>query len=70
MCPVHKKSFLIRPFWRDWVLAGVIIMVGFVLSSPNAPLNGWPGLFVIGIGVVILLSAIIHALWSLCRHVK
>ena len=59
-----RRRFLLRPFWRDWVLSGVIIGIGFLLSAPGRPLAGWPGFVVIGAGAAIFVAAVVHALWS------
>jgi hypothetical protein len=58
-----SRGFLLRPFWRDWVLAGLIIALGFMLSPPGGPLAGWPGLVVMGIGAAIFLAALGHSIW-------
>jgi hypothetical protein len=62
-----SRGFLLRPFWRDRVLAGVTIALGFTLSLPGGPLAGWPGLVVMGIGAAIFLAAVGHAIWSAFR---
>src|SRR5215207_5797200 len=33
------RTFLGRPFWRDYVVAYVLIGLGFMLSSPVAPVH-------------------------------
>ena len=57
-------GILLRPFWRDWVLAGVLIAVGFMFGAPGAPLAGWPGLIVMATGATIFLTASVHAIWT------
>jgi hypothetical protein len=55
----HKapRPFLARPFWRDYVLGGVLIGLGFALSAPHGPLEGAPGHCLGVIGVIIFLCA-------------
>jgi hypothetical protein len=59
---------LARPWYRDWVLSAVVIGMGFVLSSPGGPLQGWSGLLVMIIGACIFLAAAIHGIVSLFRR--
>jgi len=53
----QHRSFLARPFWRDYVLGGVLIAMGFMLSAPHAPLEGAPGYCLGAVGIVIFLCA-------------
>ncbi len=63
------RPFLARPFWRDPILGGCIIGMGFLLSSPGLPLHGWRGLVVMAIGALMVLAATVTAgLWSLGRR--
>jgi len=63
-----RKTFLARPFYRDWVLSGVIIGMGFMLSDHGGPLEGWPGLVVVGIGACIFIAAMIHGVMLVICH--
>jgi hypothetical protein len=56
-----QRSFLLRPWYRDWVLSACNIGTGFAISDPGGPLTPLPGLIVMSIGGCIFLVAIIHA---------
>src|SRR5271170_1753837 len=63
-----RRPFLSRPFWRDWVLCGLLIGVGFVLLDATAfrhDLQGRLGeglaIALLGGGASVLLAAIFHA---------
>ena len=64
-----RKTFFARPFYRDWVLSAVIIGMGFMLSDHGGPLEGLPGLVVIGIGACIFVAAAVHSVVSVVRRV-
>jgi hypothetical protein len=53
-----RRSFLARPFWRDYVLAYVLIGLGFMLSSPVAPVHHVVGLAILACGAVIFICAV------------
>jgi hypothetical protein len=53
-----RKSFLARPFWRDYVLACVLIGLGFMLTSPAAPVHRGVGIAILACGAVIFLCAV------------
>ena len=52
------RTFLARPFWRDYVVAYVLIGLGFMLSSPVAPVYRAVGLVILTCGAVIFLCAV------------
>jgi hypothetical protein len=58
-----SRGFLIRPFWRDWVLSYVLIGLGFMLTAPQAPVHRWVGVLLLALGTAIFLAAVGHALW-------
>ena len=62
-----SRGFLLRPFWRDWVLSYVLIGVGFILSSPDAPLHRFVGFALMACGAAIFVAATGHGLWWVAR---
>ena len=53
------RTFLARPFWRDYVLSYVLIAVGFTITSPAMPMLIRIVGALLGIGgVVILICAL------------
>ena len=61
------RAFLARPFWRDYVVAYVLIGLGFILSSPVAPVHRVVGLVILACGAVIFLCAVGWAVRSTWR---
>jgi hypothetical protein len=59
-----SKSFRNRPFWRDWVLGGVFIGVGFMVYAPGHPLINVAGAALMLTGVAIFVAAFTHAVCS------
>lgn len=61
-----RRTFLARQFWRDYVVAWVLIGMGFILSGPGAPVPRWVGVLMIVCGGVIFCCAVgwsIRAAW-------
>src|SRR3954451_4381078 len=61
-----RRTFLARPFWRDYVLAYVLVGLGFVLTSPVAPVHRGVGVAIVVCGAVVFLCAVgssIHSTW-------
>jgi hypothetical protein len=56
-----RRRFLTRPFWRVWVLAGVFIALGFMLTAPGAPLHPAAGLALFFAGLGIFCCAVGYA---------
>lgn len=57
------RRFLRNPWWRDWVLAYVLIGMGFIWSSPGAG-NWWVGVALMALGGAIFLAAVAHGIWT------
>jgi succinate-acetate transporter protein len=62
-----KRTFLARPFWRDYVLGYVLIATGFLLTAPAAPAPFWLGGVLLGWGVATMALAIGWSLWATAR---
>ena len=60
------RTFLARPFWRDYVLSYVLIGFGFTLTSPSFPmlLRAVGALLGIG-GVVVLICALGYSFFQI-----
>lgn len=61
-----RNHFLARPFWRDYVLAYVLIGLGFMLSSPNAAVHQGVGIAILACGALIFLCAVGWSLYATC----
>ena len=59
------RRSLARPMWRDYIFAGVLIAIGFMLSDAGL---GWairlPALTLFAAGCVIFVCAVGWSLWS------
>ncbi len=67
------RSFFARPFWRDYLLACLLIGLGFMLTSPHAPIHLGMGVTMLASGAIILLMATgwsIHTAWRTWRKVN
>jgi hypothetical protein len=61
-----RRPFLARPFWRDGIVAYVLIGTGFIVSGPGwVP---WLGYIMMGLGGGIVLAAPAHASWERARR--
>ena len=59
MMKLHgPRTFLARPFWRDYVVAHALIGLGFLLSSPHAPVHPAIGIAILACGAAIFLGAV------------
>jgi hypothetical protein len=58
-----SRPFLNRPFWRDWVLACVLIGGGFALFGPGHPYVNGTGYTLMLLGAGVFVAAIAHAIW-------
>lgn len=56
------RTFLSRPFWRDYIVGASLIGLGFMISSPNMPIHPAIGLTMGALGVIVFVLAIV---WSL-----
>jgi hypothetical protein len=61
------RTFFARPFWRDYVVAYLLIGLGFMLSSPVAPVHRAVGVVILAGGALILVCAIGWSLGSMWR---
>ena len=61
-----RRTFLARPFWRDYVLAYVLIGLGFMLTSPVAPVHRAVGVAILASGAVIFLCAVGWSVYAMC----
>lgn len=61
-------TFLMNPWWRDWLLSAVLIGLGFMLSSPVAPFNGLIGYVCMALGAIIFLAAVAYTIWDALRR--
>ena len=61
------RTFLARPFWRDYIVAYLLIGVGFILTSPAAPVHRSVGVVILACGGVVLLSAVGWSFASMWR---
>jgi hypothetical protein len=61
---LENMAMFRQSFWRDWVCGGMLIGFGFMLSDPGMPLEGRPGLFVMGAGAMVFLLAAVHGVAS------
>jgi hypothetical protein len=71
-----RRPFLTRPFWRDWVLCGVLIGAGFVLLDATVFRHDLQGrvaeglaIALLGGGASVLLAAIFHAVFQVGARV-
>jgi len=65
-----RRTFLARPFWRDYVVACVLIGLGWMLTSPSAPVHRAVGTAILAWGVVTFLCAVgwsIRSAWRSWR---
>ena len=70
-----RNRFLARPFWRDYVVAYVLIGVGFTMVGIGASQRESPGRLVVlipavmlfGLGFLVFFCAIGWSLWSTYR---
>lgn len=62
-----RRTFLARPLWRDYVLACMLIGLGFMLTSPAAPVHRAVGVVILACGVAILVCAVGWSLGSTWR---
>ncbi len=70
----ERRSFLARPFWRDYVLSYVLIGIGFTMVAIGAPQRGadrWfvlvPAFAVFGLGFMVFFCAVGWSLRSSWR---
>ncbi len=52
------RTFLARPFWRDYVVAYVLIGLGFMLSGPTSPVHPTVGVAMFTCGAVVFVCAV------------
>lgn len=64
----RDRSFLMFPWWRDWLLSFVLIGLGFMLSSPSAPMHGLMGYVVMALGATILFTAVVYTAWDVAHE--
>ena len=63
----RSRRFTTRPFWRDWVLGGVLLGIGFAVTpSFHDPRTGLPSIVLMAAGAIILLAALTHAVGVSC----
>ena len=67
MPPQRPRTFLARPFWRDYVVAYVLIGLGFMLTSHFAPVHRAVGVVILACGAVIFACAVGWSLLSTWR---
>jgi hypothetical protein len=66
--PRRSRTFLARPFWRDYVLAYLLIGVGFMITSPAFPrASRVVGAVLLAIGAAIFACAMGWSFWSTLR---
>lgn len=70
--PGKPRPFLARPFWRDYVMAFLLIALGFLLSDPGLAGQGrWvvlgPALASFAEGIAIFLVAVGWSVWMALR---
>jgi PhnB protein len=58
-------TFLGRPFWRDYVVAYLLIGLGYMFSGPTAPVHPAVGVVMLACGAMIFICAIGWSLLSL-----
>lgn len=65
-----RRTFLARPFWRDYVIAYVLIGLGWMLTSPVAPVHPAIGIVILAWGAATFLCAVgwsIRSTWRSWR---
>ena len=72
--PKRRRPFLARPFWRDYVVAYVLIGGGLVVGDmglPDRTPRRWlfivPGTIMLIAGCAVFLCAIGHGIWTRAR---
>jgi hypothetical protein len=70
----RRRPFLARPFWRDYVVAYVLIGVGAVVGDmglPDRSAQRWlflvPAIISLTAGSIVFLCAISHGIWARAR---
>jgi hypothetical protein len=70
----RRRPFLARPFWRDYVVAYLLIGAGIVVGDigiPDRSPRRWlflvPGIISLTAGCAVLLCAIAHGIWTRAR---
>ena len=59
----QRRPFTNRPFWRDWVLGGVLFGTGWMCYRLNRPV----AYVLVVLGAGVLLAAIVHAVGTPLR---